>query len=103
MQTWWLMVLGLAAGLCTSLSLVPQVLTSCANIRSTAFGVTVGTLAANGTLISGRDRNTSTISGSLDVLRHLSATRLKSCRGRPRDGRILIADYDGIFWEPILR
>jgi MtN3 and saliva related transmembrane protein len=26
MQTWWLTVLGLAAGLCTSLSFVPQVL-----------------------------------------------------------------------------
>ena len=26
MQTWWLTALGLAAGLCTSLSFVPQVL-----------------------------------------------------------------------------
>ncbi len=26
MQSWWLMALGLAAGLCTSLSFVPQVL-----------------------------------------------------------------------------
>jgi hypothetical protein len=48
------------------------------------LGVTVNTLAANGTPIRVRDRNTSKISGSLDVLRHLSATRLMSCWTRIR-------------------
>ena len=67
------------------------------SIRSTAFGVTFRSLAPNGTVTRGRDRNRSTSSGRLGIAAAFIGHPVHQLLREDQSLKILVGDLNGLF------